>query len=67
MTVDISPERLDAWERGDFPPSLEQLKKLAEAYGTRLSVFFLPEPPLDESGYESTRVWERPSRRAAAE
>ena len=46
--LDLPPERLDALERGEVKPSLEQLRVLAQVYGVTLGMFFLPEPPLED-------------------
>lgn len=41
----VSPERLDAWERGEQQPTVNQLRKLANIYKRPLAVFYLSEPP----------------------
>jgi Zn-dependent peptidase ImmA (M78 family)/DNA-binding XRE family transcriptional regulator len=43
----VSPERLESWERGDSRPTVNQLRKLGKAYKRPLAVFYLPEPPRD--------------------
>ncbi len=45
--VPTKPERLETWERGDDRPTLNQLRKLANAYKRPIAVFYLPEPPSD--------------------
>jgi Zn-dependent peptidase ImmA (M78 family)/transcriptional regulator with XRE-family HTH domain len=45
--VPTKPERLGAWERGDDRPTLNQLRKLANAYKRPIALFYLPEPPGD--------------------
>jgi transcriptional regulator with XRE-family HTH domain len=37
----LKPEKLDAIERGDRPPSFAQIKKAADVYRRPLAVFFL--------------------------
>lgn len=41
----VNPERIAAWEEGREPPTIAQLRKLAEVYKRPLAVFYLPEPP----------------------
>lgn len=41
----VSEDRLAAWETGEDRPTINQLRKMAEAYKRPLAVFFLPEPP----------------------
>ena len=45
--LDVTVERLLAWEKGDGQPTVNQLRRMAERYKRPLSVFFLPEPPKD--------------------
>lgn len=42
---DVKPEQLAAWEAGTDKPTFAQLKRIANAYKTHVSVFYLPEPP----------------------
>lgn len=41
--------RLESWEKGERRPTIRQLRKLADIYKRPLAVFFLAEPPPDES------------------
>jgi hypothetical protein len=43
--LDLSQEKLEAWEGGEDQPSIHQLPKLAELYKRPLAVLYLPEPP----------------------
>lgn len=43
----ISVGTLEVWERGDDYPSIAKLRLLAKLYKRPLSVFYLPEKPLD--------------------
>ena len=43
---DVKPEQLAAWEAGTDKPTFAQLKRIANAYKTHVSVFYLPEPPV---------------------
>src|ERR1700730_16449200 len=43
--LDLSQEKLEAWEDGEDQPSIPQLRKLAELYKRPLAVLYLPEPP----------------------
>lgn len=52
----VTPDRVDAWERGDEPPTLAKLRDLAKLYQRPLAVFFLPEAPLD---FDSMRDFRR--------
>jgi Zn-dependent peptidase ImmA (M78 family)/transcriptional regulator with XRE-family HTH domain len=45
--LEISVEKLAAWENGSEQLSISQLKKVADLYKRPVSVFFLPEPPRD--------------------
>lgn len=45
--LQLSPGRLEEWERGDSRPTMVQLRKLARIYKRPLGVFYLPEPPPD--------------------
>ncbi len=40
-----SPERLEAWEKGDSRPTIAQLRKLAKLYKRSLALFYSPEKP----------------------
>jgi Zn-dependent peptidase ImmA (M78 family)/DNA-binding XRE family transcriptional regulator len=43
----ISVSTLESWEAGDDYPSIAKLRQLAKLYKRPLSVFYLPEKPLD--------------------
>ena len=43
----ITASTLSDWERGAAAPSMADLKRLAQAYGRTVGVFFLPQPPLE--------------------
>lgn len=45
--LNLAPEKLAAIEVGEAGLSMAQLRKMAEVYKRPVSVFFLPEPPLD--------------------
>ncbi len=45
--IQVKPEKLVLWEKGDAKPSIPQLKKLAHLYKRPLAVFYLPTPPKD--------------------
>lgn len=45
--IQVKPEKLELWEKGDAKPSIAQLKKLAHLYKRPLAVFYLPSPPKD--------------------
>jgi Zn-dependent peptidase ImmA (M78 family)/DNA-binding XRE family transcriptional regulator len=47
--VGVKPERLQAWENGDYYPTIKQAIRMAEAYKRPLSLFYLDEPPTDFS------------------
>ena len=41
----VKPKQLSAWEAGKDLPTFTQLKRIANAYRTHVSVFYMPEPP----------------------
>ena len=43
----VTPDRLEAWERGDRQPTFRQAQKLAQALHAPFGFFFLPEPPVE--------------------
>ncbi len=45
--LQVRPDRLEGWERGDARPTMVQLRRLARIYKRPLGVFYLPEPPPD--------------------
>jgi Zn-dependent peptidase ImmA (M78 family) len=45
--LQVPPERLDDWERGESRPTMVQLRKLARICKRPLGAFYLPEPPPD--------------------
>jgi transcriptional regulator with XRE-family HTH domain len=44
----IPHDTLPAWETGQGLPDRAALRRLAELYCTKIGIFFLKEPPLDE-------------------
>lgn len=52
-----SPEEIASWERGDTAPTYSQLEKLAyQIYKRPLALFFLPEPPQEETPQHEFRT-----------
>ena len=48
--IGTTPDKLEAWERGDAAPTVRQARILAETYGRSFLELFRPEPPpLQES------------------
>ncbi|MFN7961726.1 MAG: XRE family transcriptional regulator [Thermoanaerobaculia bacterium] len=45
--LQVSPERLSAWEGGAQRPTVKQLRKIARVYRRPIAVFYLPRPPKD--------------------
>ena len=43
----VTLEKLEAWEAGEKPPTVSQLRKAARVYKRPLAVFYLSEPPSD--------------------
>jgi len=43
--LNVSRDRLAAWERGDSKPTVRQAQELARFYHRPFGVFFLPQPP----------------------
>ena len=43
--LNVKPERLIAWERGELKPTVRQAQDLAKFYRRPFGVFFLPHPP----------------------
>lgn len=43
--LQVKPERVEAWERGERPPTLRQVQELARFLHRPLNVLFLPNPP----------------------
>ncbi|MGH9577291.1 MAG: XRE family transcriptional regulator, partial [Terriglobales bacterium] len=43
--VNVKPERLLAWERGEIKPTVRQAQELAKFYHRPFGLFFLPQPP----------------------
>ena len=52
----LKPERLDAIEHGNSPPSFAQIKKAADVYKRPLAVFFLPQPPERQTAVHDFRL-----------
>jgi len=56
--ADVSPNSLEAWERGEGRPSVKSLRRLAKTYKRSLAVFYLSEPPKDFSPINDyRRAW----------
>ena len=53
----VAPERMRLWESGEARPTINQLRKLANAYKRPIAVFYLPEPP--SSGFQAMRDFRR--------
>src|SRR5438876_645748 len=47
--IQVGAKALAEWEEGKARPTINQLSKLADAYKRPLGVFFLPEPPAEET------------------
>jgi Zn-dependent peptidase ImmA (M78 family)/DNA-binding XRE family transcriptional regulator len=43
--LNVRPEQVIAWERGDKKPTVRQTQELAKFYHRPFGVFFLPQPP----------------------
>lgn len=43
--LNVKPERLLAWERGEGKPTVRQARELARFYHRPFGLFFLPQPP----------------------
>ena len=52
----VDMEHLEAWENGTEQPTFAQLKKIAKLYRTHISIFYLPEPPIDFQTLTDYRV-----------
>ena len=52
----VTPERMKLWEAGEARPTINQLRKLANAYKRPIAVFYLPEPP---AGFQAMRDFRR--------
>ena len=52
----VDPELLKAWESGTEQPTFVQLKEIAKRYKTHISIFYLPEPPIDFQPLTDYRV-----------
>ncbi len=44
--VNVKPERLLSWERGERNPTVRQAQELAKFYHRPFGLFFLPQPPV---------------------
>ena len=53
----VTPDRMKLWETGEARPTINQLRKLANAYKRPIAVFYLPEPP--SSGFQAMRDFRR--------
>lgn len=54
--IGVPDDRVQAWESGQVPPTIAQLRKAAEVYKRSLAVFFLPAPP---AGFDTLRDFRR--------
>lgn len=43
--LQVKPEKVEAWERGERKPTLRQVQELARFFHRPLNVFFMPSPP----------------------
>lgn len=43
--LQVKPEKVEAWERGERTPTLRQVQELARFFHRPLNLFFLPSPP----------------------
>lgn len=43
--LNVRPERIEQWERGDRKPTIRQVQNLARVFHRPLSILFLPSPP----------------------
>src|SRR5687767_13824239 len=43
--LNVKPERLLAWERGEVKPTVRQAQALARFHHRPFGIFFLPQPP----------------------
>lgn len=43
--LQVKPEKVEAWERGERTPTLRQVQELARFFHRPLNVFFMPSPP----------------------
>ena len=43
--LNVKPERLLAWEKGEVKPTVRQARELARLYHRPFGIFFLPQPP----------------------
>jgi len=43
--LQVKPEKIEAWERGERSPTLRQVQEMARFFHRPLNVFFLPSPP----------------------
>lgn len=46
--VQVRPDRLLAWEEGEYRPTFRQAQKLAKAFHVPFGYLFLPSPPREE-------------------
>lgn len=50
--IEVSAEQLTSWEAGEKPPTLIQLRRIADSYSRPLATFFMAEPPAQDDGFE---------------
>lgn len=58
--VGVKPDRLLSWEEGQQDPTINQVRKLADAYHRPLASLFMPAPPEEET-VESLPDFRRPA------
>jgi Zn-dependent peptidase ImmA (M78 family)/DNA-binding XRE family transcriptional regulator len=58
--IQVTPQRLEQWERGERRPTINQLCKLADTYKRPLGVFFLPHPPTEDTAPPDFRRFHTP-------
>ncbi|SEF14737.1 XRE family transcriptional regulator [Jiangella alba] len=46
--INVRPDRVASWERGDADPTINQLRTMAETYHRPLAALFMSEPVADE-------------------
>jgi Zn-dependent peptidase ImmA (M78 family) len=51
----VKTEQLEAWEKGESRPTINQLRTLAGIYKRPLAVFYLPEPPQEPEALRDYR------------
>jgi Zn-dependent peptidase ImmA (M78 family)/transcriptional regulator with XRE-family HTH domain len=59
--IHVDRKRLEEWERGKSRPTINQLGKMADVYKRPLGVFFLAQPPAEETAPPDFRRFHTPS------